>query len=221
MADLSHWDFAENFSGYDASALVLGLEPTESRNEQQRIQVVKARMERDYDQHLNLLLYEQVEIEKPDGDFDPKKYVGLVSVESTELSSLSLLRGADTPLNEWIFDSEKTRFEKQFFERYSIVRWIKSIGMKSVYRFDLSPCDVIQNIPSRWPWGYHNTKLLGHLEDAAREFWLKYDPQNQKLTAPKRDEVINWLKARNVSNQMATAIATILRPDDLPNGPRK
>ena len=84
------------------------------------------------------------------------------------------------------------------------------------------------NSPGCWPWGNHQTELLGHLEAAAREFWTGYDPQNAKATAPKNETVIAWLEARNVpgqkkkvSNQMATAIATMLRPEDLPTGPRK
>jgi hypothetical protein len=81
---------------------------------------------------------------------------------------------------------------------------------------------------NRWPWGKHHTELLGHLEAAASEFWRSYDPHNAKATAPKNNTVIAWLMARNVlgqkrkvSDQMARAIATILRPDDLPTGPRK
>ena len=75
--------------------------------------------------------------------------------------------------------------------------------------------------PGCWPWGNHQTELLGHLEEAAREFWTGYDPQNAKATAPKNDTVISWLKERKVSDQMARAIATMLRADDLPTGPRK
>ena len=90
------------------------------------------------------------------------------------------------------------------------------------------PLDNEYSPPSRWPWGNHHTELLGHLEAAAREFWTGYNPENAKATAPKSETVIDWLEARNVpgqkkkvSNQMAKAIASMLRPDDLPTGPRK
>lgn len=80
----------------------------------------------------------------------------------------------------------------------------------------------------RWPWGNHHTELLGHLEAAALEFWVKYDPKNPRCTAPKNETVIAWLierqvpgQQRRVSDQMAKAIATMLRPDGLPTGPRK
>ena len=90
-----------------------------------------------------------------------------------------------------------------------------------------NPPDDVLNPSSRWPWGSHHTELLGHLDAAAREFWGGYNPQNAKATAPKNETVIAWLEARNVpgqrkkvSKQIAESIATMLRPDGLPTGPR-
>ncbi len=75
---------------------------------------------------------------------------------------------------------------------------------------------------TRWPWGNHHTELLGHLDAAARQFWTGYDPADAKRTAPKVEAVKEWLKAeRKVTDNMAGAIATMLRPDGLPTGPRK
>jgi hypothetical protein len=73
-----------------------------------------------------------------------------------------------------------------------------------------------------WPWGAHHTELLGHLDAAAQKFWVHYDPANAKATAPKNDTVVNWLETeRRVSHTVAVAMATILRIDGLPTGPRK
>lgn len=73
----------------------------------------------------------------------------------------------------------------------------------------------------RWPWGTHHTVLLGHLEAAAARFWTAYDPKFTK-TAPTNLTVSGWLKTeRKVSGTMAIAIATMLRADKLPFGPRK
>ena len=72
-----------------------------------------------------------------------------------------------------------------------------------------------------WPWGSHRTKALGHLEAAAQRFWVNYDPSDH-TTAPRNADVSGWLaKERGVTPNMASAIASILRPDDLPTGPRK
>lgn len=71
-----------------------------------------------------------------------------------------------------------------------------------------------------WPWGSHETDLLRKLADAAERFWKLYDPSD-KSTAPTNSEVAKWLAEKGVSNNIAQAIATILRADDLPTGPRK
>ena len=89
-----------------------------------------------------------------------------------------------------------------------------------ISEFEKAPDDRM-NSTGRWPWGNHQTKLLEHLEAAAREFWTCYDSQNAKATAPKNETVVAWLKERKVSKLMANSIATMLRPDDLPTGPRK
>ena len=116
------------------------------------------------------------------------------------------------------------KFELAEFPRSEIKRWLDAIGMKSVYQFDREQANVtlpIQTPVGKWPWGTYHTELLGHLEAAALEFWVNYDPLNAKSTAPKNETVIAWLEARKVSNQMAKTIATMLRPSDLPTGPRK
>lgn len=71
-----------------------------------------------------------------------------------------------------------------------------------------------------WPWGAHHTALLGHLDAAARRFWLLYDPAD-RTTAPTNEMVADWLQSeRGVSKDKARAIASMLRADGLPMGPR-
>lgn len=74
---------------------------------------------------------------------------------------------------------------------------------------------------NRWPWGNHHTKALGHLEAAAARWWVRYDPTDQ-TTAPRNDEVSEWLqKEHGASKNIGDAIASILRLDGLPTGPRR
>ena len=74
---------------------------------------------------------------------------------------------------------------------------------------------------SRWPWGSHHTEYLGHLEAAARKWWTLYDPCDP-TTAPTNEMVSDWLQSeRNLSREKSRAIASMLRPDGLPTGPRK
>lgn len=80
------------------------------------------------------------------------------------------------------------------------------------------PAEVVQ---TRWPWGAHHTELLGHLEAAARQFWVLYDPTDPS-TAPTNEMVSEWLREqRGVSKDKAQAIASILRADGLKTGPRR
>lgn len=85
-------------------------------------------------------------------------------------------------------------------------------------RFQLEDSAAQAAMP--WPWGHHHTELLGRLEAAARRFWVNYDP-SEYSTAPRNAQVIEWLEAQGVSNSIAKSIATILRVDGLPTGPRK
>lgn len=74
---------------------------------------------------------------------------------------------------------------------------------------------------SKWPWGTHHTEALGHLEAAALRFWKLYDPDDDS-TAPTNKQVAEWLQSeRGLSQKMAEAMASILRADGLPTGPRK
>ena len=74
---------------------------------------------------------------------------------------------------------------------------------------------------SHWPWGNHHTATLGHLEVAAKRFWALYDPDDIG-TAPTNDMVAAWLQdERGISKEKARAIASMLRPDGLPTGPRR
>lgn len=72
------------------------------------------------------------------------------------------------------------------------------------------------NPPAGWPWGAYETPLLKELAAAVRHFWTEYKPDS----APTKDQVIAWLTKRGRTLNEATAIAKIIRPHDLPDGPR-
>lgn len=136
MADLSHWDFAENFSGYDAAALILGLEPRESQDEEWRVRVVSDRMELHYKNSLYWIFHqtfgnplENVQLEIP-------RRIGLLSIKLNDLNRRNELFDEETPLSDWLADRQLIKFENQEFERDSIANWLIAIGMKSIYQFD-------------------------------------------------------------------------------------
>lgn len=73
---------------------------------------------------------------------------------------------------------------------------------------------------TKWPWGDYETELLQKLATAADRFWRLYDPADN-TTAPTNQQVIEWLKQQGVADRTAEVMATILRADGLPTGPRK
>ena len=72
----------------------------------------------------------------------------------------------------------------------------------------------------RWPWGDYETDLLRKLATAADNFWKLYD-STDNTTAPTNQQVTDWLKRQGVADRTAEVMATILRADGLPTGPRK
>jgi hypothetical protein len=71
----------------------------------------------------------------------------------------------------------------------------------------------------RWPWGDRETVLLQHLAEAAAKWWTNFDP-GDNTTAPTNEQVSAWLQSRGVAKSMSDKMATILRADGLPSGPR-
>ena len=84
-------------------------------------------------------------------------------------------------------------------------------------------------VPSgRWPWGDYETKLLGVLAEAVREWWSTYDPTDPAiLNPPRQPEISAWIEKRltklGYSNPgtLAKYMATIIRHDGAPLGRRK
>jgi hypothetical protein len=75
-------------------------------------------------------------------------------------------------------------------------------------------------LTNSWPWGSYETKLLRSLGAAANKLWKNYDPEDP-TTAPTNEQVTTWLmEQEGVTERTAEVIATILRADGLPTGPR-
>ena len=116
--------------------------------------------------------------------------------------------------HDWLV-SAVSSYTQKFDELDKLVR-DKNLDLNT----DLSTNDVITEV-RHWPWGNHHTETLGHLEAAAQRFWRLYDPGDIS-TAPTNDMVATWLQnERGISKEKARAIASMLRPDGLPTGPRR
>ncbi len=224
MWDLAHWDFAERFSGYEVAALILGVEPRDSAGHEHRIMVVRDRMELDYLAALETVRWETA------GMFDDADSASTCPDDlflSVKLEKLlwGYYDGDLKSIVLWWSDKRLPLFDNQEFDRKNVVKWLKKVGQKSIYKFDLqanlSETNAAPAVTVHWPWGQHHTELLGHLEAAARRFWTNYDPSDP-TSANTNATVSDWLQEeRKVSKNMADSIATILRADGLPTGPRR
>lgn len=103
-------------------------------------------------------------------------------------------------------------------------QWARDLGMTLPPYFPTTPTSKLTT-PDMWPWGTHDTVMLGHLVAAASHFWKpvseggNYDPE-RPTTAKSNKEVAAWLFKRTNSANISMAMATILRADNLPPGPR-
>jgi hypothetical protein len=71
-----------------------------------------------------------------------------------------------------------------------------------------------------WPWGTHTTPELDELALAVRKWWVNVD-MTDPTSVPTNETVINWLLERGkVSKNLASAIASIIRPPGATNAPR-
>ncbi len=211
MADFSHWNFVDTFNHIEAEALIAGIDPTEIGDSWKKIYPVHRRLEEGF----------RLAVDSYPGKQPPEA-----------LLSTSIQNGES---------AEKccTDIASAKFHRKEINRWLCAVGIPSAYEFreigkNLPPIKsslvMAQRVPkpdsaaipaTSWPWGYHHTEALGHLEAAALRFWVNYDPADHS-TAPTNEMVSDWLqKERGVSKEKAKAIASILRPDGLPTGPRR
>jgi len=97
--------------------------------------------------------------------------------------------------------------------------WVNTVPHTLPPEFPWHP-EAIALSNMNWPWGRHETHLLRKLAAAANKFWTQYLPDDPS-TAPTNQQVIDWLKEQGVTARTAEIMATILRADGLPSGPRK
>lgn len=243
LLDLSKWDFAAEFMLYEAAALIAGIEPAEivsstkpakdnSRiyefHDHPQLRPVADRMRLDFLAACDLYsAFRQGRWGHEGRPPRPESVLRSREMEivpvRTDIEDLPLDQATQDILDDWYASDECVMYETAKFTRLELSRWLRAIDMKSKYDFDKARAthnDGGSGDSKRWPWGSHHTELLGHLEAAAQRFWTSYDPNN-RFTANTNTTVSEWLQEeRKVSASMAKAIASILRADGLPTGPR-
>ncbi|WP_296753648.1 hypothetical protein [Thiobacillus sp.] len=133
----------------------------------------------------------------------------------------SLLGLAKTGIGAGLLRPDKLdpeKLEESEIDLTVFTSWANTIGLVFPGGYPWQPEMNIQ--ATGWPWGRYETNLLRKLARAADLFWKSYDPADPS-SAPTNKQVIEWLIGEKVARRTAEVMATILRADGLPTGPRK
>lgn len=140
----------------------------------------------------------------------PAQMLDLLAMAKSSIGANGILR----PLQMGGSDLEESEVNLANF-----ATWLTSINYLLPEGFPWIP-DAPNFSHLTWPWGRHSTHLLRKLAEVADRFWKNYDPTDP-TSAPTNSEVIAWLISHGVSENLAKAMATILRADGLSPGPRR
>ncbi len=218
MTDLSHWKFKKEFTPREIASLILGLEPSEAKVEQ--IYPVIHRLKEDFSRFIKNL---QTKLAASDDDIE----------YGSELQSSRIKRTLEENLTnenksyycEWL-DKELKDFEVQTFSSSDVAQWESSVEshlhFKHSFIESTKSCGPEEEHKrTKWPWGEYETKNLLMLEAVVRKFWASYD-RSKPNKAPMNKEIIHWLETEHgMSNNIASAVATILKAEEVKTGPRK
>ena len=139
--NLSHWDIAVDFTGSQAAALALGIDPDDTSSKRGKSLALYQRMESCYNSKKAWLW----------GDMGPMED-GLIAksdmLESLKLRWWALEREPGTwgDYCDWVKANTESRFEQQRFTRHELARWLVEIKFDSQYEFGIDPLDAVQTI---------------------------------------------------------------------------
>ena len=140
----------------------------------------------------------------------------VVALQYVETEQLETTTYEDDPNERLVSFAEYARWAKDL--DYPLP---KKFPQKQTYRI----LGKDGSLPPRgWPWGSHETNLLRLFAEVG-EFWRPieegglYDP-GDSTTAPTNEQIELWLEKRNVGVKVREVMATILRSDNMPSGPR-
>ena len=217
MESLSHWDYAKEFSGSEAAALILGIDPNNletSAAEGGRIKVVAERMAQHYEHALMRWYHEVLRIHAHDS-LEINVHIPF------ELTSLALMKLAkywnpdeeDTEFEEWLVNDKLTKFSVQKFSRHEVSAWLQAIGEKSAYQFN-SEHTLLHAAEAQPDMELDPSDYPEELDAANMAFRaIKNGEGNPKDTFRKR--IVTYLEKNypNFKPDAVQRIATVANPD--------
>lgn len=198
--DLSHWDFALDFTGEQASALIVKKDANASLDSE-RIKAfpVYLRMERSF---RNFCIWHgMVDSNQQDCELssDQAKFLASVGLEDCERGSLS----------RDLFNGELSDFSQLRLSRKEIARWLRVNGLKSAYSFELPDVNIISSDPSTDPADYPDELYAANL--AFRAVTNGYGETSDTF----KNRLVSYLENTHarLSKEAVQRIATVANPD--------
>lgn len=214
MASLTHWDCAAQFSGFDAAALILGIEPRESDGDHSRIRVVIDRMELHYNHALKRRCKEAFQVFVPDFlDIEAARPLELASVTMNELCIQYNSDDDDvTPFTDWLVSDHESQFDNQIFSRGVVADWLSAIKLNSIYQFRLDQPSKSSEISLESE--IDPTDLPPELDAANMAFRAIAKGYGDQSTT-QRNRLVNYLEKQfpNFKRDAVQRIATVANPD--------
>jgi hypothetical protein len=138
--------------------------------------------------------------------------VCLKAIENGELKPFSIHKGLGLEYPSRSYDMAIKDFVRFALNRYP--KW--ELPDEFPYKAEIMANEIVE-----CPFCHYETKLLKIQGEAIKKFWANFDPLKPE-TEPKSAVVIDWLKAEyGVSANVASVMASIIRPDGLKPGVKK
>lgn len=223
MGDFSHWDFAEDFDAWEAAALILGIEPTDSHGDEARIRVVWRRMESDYGRALARCIEDYYD-GPPWASFMAGACLYSNNVRRLERWGRMIASregespaGADLP-GWWASHPEAREFENQRFARGNLASWLSQVGLTSAYAFVREASDKLQGAES----AIDPADLPVELQAANIAFRAVFNGYGD-ASATFKNRLVAYLESHfvDLGAEAVKRIATVANPDKEPGRKRR
>lgn len=220
MESLSHWDYATEFSGPEAAALILGIDPNNleaSTAQGGRIKVVAERMAQHYEHALMRWYHEILKIHAHDSlEIDVHIPYELTSLALEKLCKYWNPDEEDIEFEEWLVNDKLTEFSVQKFSRHEVYAWLQAIGEKSAYQFNIEHV-LLHAAEAKSEIELDPSDLPEEL-DAANMAFRAVSNAKGKPTETFRKRIIAYLKENhpNLTDEAIKRISTLANSDKSP-----
>lgn len=191
MIDLSHWNYATDFTGEAAAALAVGLDPAQPEYRRTGSNPIYERMERHFNEAKRLC---QEDVQQWDG---PPLMNKSEVLESIDLQRLCTDEDPEDGayFQRWFRDEKLSGFDTQRFTRQEMARWLLEVGIPSRYQFSSVITDTSEKMGQSATTKERLSLLKLVIGMAIRGY--NYEPGAEKNNATK--DIVDDLAALGIS----------------------